>query len=411
MLNVETIKRQFPVFSAHPHLRYLDTPASSLTPELVITKLREYYENYPVNVARGLYGLSERATQEMESVRKRTAQFLDAASSDEIVFVRNTTEALNLLARTLLPTFNAGDEILTTAMEHHANFVPWQQLAKKHGLHFRILECETDGTLSPNRLREAITKKTKLFTFVHISNVLGTINDAKKLIETARESNPNIITIVDAAQSAGHLPFSVQDIDCDFLALSSHKLFGPKGVGVLYGKQSRLETLEPFLFGGEMVEFVSDDDTTFRESPHRFEAGTPSIGDCIGFGAALDFVDSIGKSAIAQHEIELATLAWEKLETTFGDDITFVGPHPETGNRAGVLSFSLHGVHPHDAAQILAESEICVRAGTHCAMPIHRRFDIAEHATIRAGFSLYNDASDIDALLEGLRKAQKIFKK
>jgi cysteine desulfurase / selenocysteine lyase len=409
MLVSKEIQSFFPVLRNNPGLCYLDTPASSLTPESVIAKLREYYEHYPVNISRGLYTLSEKATQEVERVREKTAQFLGSSSKDEIIFTRNTTESLNLLARTLLPTLKENDEIVITGMEHHANFVPWQQLAKQYHLKLIVIPLEKDGRIEEETLRTFLSPRTKIFSFVHISNVLGTLNNAKRFIEIARSIQPSLITIVDGAQSAGNFPLNVKDIDCDFFACSGHKMFGPKGVGILWGKKKHLDTLSPFLYGGEMVSSVSEKESIFKESPARFEAGTPSIGDIIGFGSALDFIESFGKQSIFDHEKTLTSLLWENLSKTFGDAITLFGPNPKTHIHTGILSFALEGVHPHDISQILAQENICVRAGTHCAMPLHKNLDTPFHATVRVGFSLYNSPDDIDRLIGGLQKARSLF--
>ena len=409
MLSSKEIQSLFPVFRNNPGLCYLDTPASSLTPEGVIFKLREYYENYPVNVSRGLYTLSEKATQEVENVREKTAQFLGASSKDEIIFTRNTTESLNLLARTLLPTLKENDEIVITGMEHHANFVPWQQLAKHYNLKLKIIPFEKDGRIEEETLRTFLSPRTKIFSFVHISNVLGTINDAKRFIHIARHIQPSIITIIDGAQSAGNFSLDIKELDCDFFACSGHKMFGPKGVGILWGKKKYLDILNPFLYGGEMVSSVSEEESIFKESPARFEAGTPSIGDIIGFGSALDFIESFGRQVIFDHEKTLTSLLWDRLQETFGDTVTLFGPNPKIHSHAGILSFALEGIHPHDISQILAQENICVRAGTHCAMPLHKNLDTPFHATVRIGFSLYNTPHDIERLILSLQKARTIF--
>ena len=341
MPTFETIKEQFPVFSHHPNLCYLDSPASTLVPWMVINALQTYYEYYPVNVARGLYPLSQQATQEMESVREKVAQYFHAQSSDEIIFTRNTTESLNFLARTLLPRLKKGDGIALTAMEHHANFVPWQQLCKIYGLKLHIIDFAPDGTIATDSIRHAIDSSVKIFSFTHISNVFGVIHDAKEFIRIAREKNPAILTILDAAQSAGNIPLDVKDLDCDFLACSGHKMFGPKGVGILYGKSQHLETLDPFLYGGEMVESVTDTTSIYQSPPRKFEAGTPSIADIIGLGSALDFIQSLGREYILDHEKKLVKHAWDTLKEHFGDDIILFGPDPSEKDHTGMLSFSL----------------------------------------------------------------------
>ena len=408
MQTISTLRKSFPVYARESGLVYLDTAASSLVPAPVIEKLRECYEEYPVNVARGLYGLSERASEEFETAREKTARFLHA-ETEEIVFTKNTTESFNLLARTILPQLPEGSEIAITAMEHHANFVPWQQLAKRHGVKFIVIPFEEDGTLSPETIAKHLSSKTKLLSFVHISNVFGCINPAKVIIEAARAVNPDIITVLDAAQSAAHMPINVRDLDCDFLAFSSHKCFGPTGAGVLCGKRNRLEALTPFLYGGLMIESVSDTESTFREIPYRFEAGTPAVGEVIGMGAAIDFIEAIDRQKLLQHEEHLTKYTWKQLQEVFGDRIRLLGPDPENHPHAGVISLTLDGIHPHDISQILAEENICVRAGAHCAMPLHRAVDIAYHSSLRASFSIYNDESDVDRFVEGLRKADELF--
>lgn len=406
-MNTHDIKSIFPVFQSNPDLCYLDTPASSLVPNSVIEKLKEYYTDYPVNTARGLYPLSEKATQEVENVRTKVAKFLGASSKDSIVFTRNTTESLNLLAHTIIPTLTSDEEVAITAMEHHANFVPWQQITQKYNRNLTIIPFEEDGTLSMETLASYINQNTKILSFVHTSNVLGTINDAQAIIETARNINPNIITIVDGAQSAAHIPLNVNAMDCDFFAFSGHKCFGPKGIGFLYGKQKSLENLSPFLYGGEMVSSVSKEQSLFKNIPHRFEAGTLSIGDIIAFGSALDFIQTYTKESLFEHEQALVKKAYLALNEEFKNAISFL-KKPDA-HHTGILSFSLKNIHPHDIAQMLAEDGICVRAGTHCAMPLHQSLPLNFHSSVRVGFSLYNDEKDIERLLTSLKTIYQRF--
>lgn len=402
------IKSQFPIFQNRPNLVYLDSVASTLKPQPVIDALLAYYTQYSANVARGIYEISDRATTKYENVREITARFIGAKSSDEIVFTRNTTESLNLLAYTLTQTLSPGDEIVVTEMEHHANFVPWQQLAKKYGVTFTVIPFGQDGQIDPETLRKYITARTKIFSFVHTSNVLGTINPAKEFVRIAKEINPDIITIVDSAQSAPHFRINTQEIGCDFLAFSSHKIFGPTGAGVLWGKLDQLEKLPPFLYGGEMVEFVSKEKTTFKPVPHRFEAGTPAIGEVIGMGSAIQFIESIGFPEIQRHEEEIAKYAFKRITETFGDALHILGPQSPV-NRVPLFSFTLDGVHPHDIAQILADDDVCIRAGSHCAMPAHLALGLDSPATARIGISVYTTKEDIDKCIASLKKAVTLF--
>lgn len=406
----QSIRPSFPIFQKRPNLVYLDSVASSLKPQCVIDKLTEYYTDYSANVSRGLYSISERATQEYENVRGIVARFIRASSPDEIVFTRNTTESLNLLAYTLTDQLHPGDEIAVTEMEHHANFVPWQQLAQKHNLSLIIIPFNEEGVIDPQTLKKHLTSNTKIFSFTHASNVLGTINPAKEFVQIAKEINPNILTIIDAAQSAPHISINVQDIDCDFLAFSSHKIFGPTGAGVLWGKYDQLDKLPPFLYGGEMVQAVTREKTIFQNIPYRFEAGTPAIGEVIGMGAAIQFIESIGLSNIQKYEQNLANYAYSQLQETFGNCIHILGSKNLT-RRVPLFSFIFDDIHPHDIAQVLAENDLCVRAGSHCAMPAHLALKLDPPASARIGMSIYNTKEDIDTLIKDLKHAQTIFKK
>lgn len=401
-------KHLFPIFKHRPDLIYLDSVATALKPQVVVDALADYYTRYSANIARGVYNLSEEATDRYENVRTFVARFLRAKNPEEIVFTRNTTESLNLLAYALENEIRPEDEIAITEMEHHANFVPWQQLAEKTGAKLIVIPFDEEGIIDPEILPNFLTPKTKIFSFTHASNVFGTIHPAKEFVRVAKSISPEIITIIDAAQSAPHFPIDVIDIDCDFLAFSSHKIFGPTGAGVLYGKFDRLQALPPFLFGGEMIEIVTKEKTTFKNAPHRFEAGTPAIGETIGMGAAIAFIESVGFPAIEKHEKEIAEYAQRALEESFGDSLRILGPK-DPSKRVPLFSFTLESVHPHDIAQVLAEDSVCIRAGSHCAMPLHFALPLDSPASARIGISIYTEKEDIDTCIRSLIKAQKIF--
>ncbi len=408
----KNVKKQFPIFSNFPGLIYLDSTATSLKPWSVIDELSKYYSNYSANIYRGVYRISEKATEEFEKTRQIVAQFLKAKTSDEIVFTRNTTESLNLVAYTLgRQIVGEGDEIVTTVMEHHSNFVPWQQLAFENGAVFKVIDvddrgylaCHFDGTTIPN----IISKRTKVLALTYVSNVLGTINPVKQIILQARKINPDIIVVVDAAQAVPHLDVNVAELGCDFLAFSSHKMLGPTGVGVLWGRLNLLEKMFPFMFGGEMIVDVSIAKTTFKRPPHKFEAGTPAIGEIIAFKEAIKFLQAIGLEKIRHHEKILALRCFDTLKKEFGEKIKLYGPN-NFDDRGGVVAFNFGDYHSHDVASILDEENIAVRAGHHCAMPLHKRLDA--NSSVRASFYIYNNENDIDLLVKGLRKVEKILK-
>ncbi len=402
---MQTIKNQFPIFDARPGLVYLDSAATALTPISVIDAVSSYYGTLSANVGRGLYATAEETTAQFEAVREKTARFL-GAKRDEIVFTRNTTEAINLLAYVLEDQIEPGDNIVVTALEHHSNFLPWKRLAEKRGAELRIVPFETDGSIKGEIAQEYIDSKTKVFAFSAISNVFGTPNPVAELVRMAKEMNPDIMTVVDAAQAAGHSHIDVRTLNCDFLAFSGHKCFGPTGVGVLYGKEAILSTLPPYQVGGGMVQDARAEETAYKDSPHRFEAGTPDIASVFGLGAALDFVEEVGIDAIHDYESGRATQAVSKLEKTFGDSIHILGLNDR--RESGIVSFTLDGIHPHDIAQVLGEHDICIRAGEHCAAPLHRVLSLP--ATARASFSVDNTKTDIDTLVEGLKNGGKLFK-
>lgn len=422
MLNPKQLKKDFPIFQHNPNLVYLDSSATSLKPQRVIRKITEYYEQYSANIHRGIYKLSERASIEYENTREIVSKFIHANSSEEIIFTRNATEGINLLTATIgLDIMSKGDEIVITIMEHHANFVPWQQLAFAVGADFKVINLNNNYELqitnyeSKNKkekvkidLSNIITKKTKIFAITYVSNTLGTINPVKEIITEAKKINPNIIAVVDAAQAIAHMKIDVQDLGCDFLVFSSHKMLGPTGVGVLWGKFDLLEKMPPYQFGGDMIRHVKLDETTFNDVPYKFEAGTPNIAGVIGLKVAIEYLEDIGIENIHAYEKQLTKYAICQLMKAFGEQIKIFGPS-DIERRAGIVTFHSEGTHPHDIAQILDEDRIAVRAGHHCTMPLHTALGVP--ATTRASFYIYNDEKDVEKLIEGLKKVKNLFSK
>lgn len=400
------IKSYFPILNqeinGHP-LVYLDSAATSQKPVQVIEALKHYYEFDNSNVHRGVHTLGNRATEKYEGAREKVQKFINAASTEEIVFVRGTTTAINLVAQSYgRANVEEGDEIVITYMEHHSNIIPWQQLAKERGAVLKYIELEEDGTISLEQVRAAITDRTKIVSMVYVSNVLGTMNPVKEVAEIAHAVGA--VMVVDGAQAAPHLKIDVQQLDCDFFAFSGHKMVGPTGIGVLYGKKALLNDMEPVEFGGEMIDFVGLYDSTWKELPWKFEGGTPIIAGAVGLGAAIDFLNEVGLSEIEKHEHQMAAYAMEKMNGIEG--LQIYGPK-DPGKRAGIVTFNLNDVHPHDVATVLDMSGIAVRAGHHCAQPLMKWLEVT--ATARASFYLYNDESDIDRLVEGLRSAKEYF--
>jgi cysteine desulfurase/selenocysteine lyase len=409
MLNVNEIKKDFPIFANHPGLVYLDSAATTLKPASVIARCQEYYEQYSANVARGLYPLSEKATEKYEMTREKTSRFVNAVRPEEIVFTRGTTESINLVAYSLEEHIQPGDEILVTVTEHHSNLLPWQALAERRQATLKTLGIDAEGRLKEEELDTLVSSSTRIFALGFVSNVLGTVNPVKRLIEKAKGLNPNMVVLIDAAQAAPHFRIDVQDLGCDFLAFSAHKMFGPTGVGILWGRYDLLDAMRPFQYGGEMVQEARlDGESVFKLPPHKFEAGTPNIAGVIGFRAAMEYIESIGFEAIRAHESELIAYAMERLKETFGEDVTVLGPaNPE--ERSGVVAFSIKGVHPHDIAHMLGEQGVCIRAGQHCAHPLHEAVRIP--ATARMSFSIYNSKEDVDKLIGELQKIQGVLAK
>jgi cysteine desulfurase/selenocysteine lyase len=406
ILDVEKIRRDFPILKREVRpgvpLIYLDSTATTQKPERVITEMNNYYRSNNSNVHRGIHTLAEEATGAYESARQRVADLIHAGSAKEIIFTRNTTESINLIAYSWGRTFlHEDDLVILTEMEHHSNLVPWQILATEKGIRLEFIPVTPNGLLDLSHFEKLLKQSPKLVSFTHMSNVLGTINPAREIIQLAHQSGAK--TIVDGAQSVPHFPVDVRNLDTDFLAFSAHKMCGPTGIGVLYGKMELLNAMPPFLGGGEMIKRVLLQSFIPNEVPHRFEAGTPAIAESVGLQAAIDYLDSIGLDKIATHEKEIITYALERLEEIPG--VCVLGPTAD--QKGGVASFTFDGVHPHDVAQVLDQSGIAVRAGHHCAMPLHEKFNIP--ATTRASFYLYNTLQEVDRLVEGLYKVKKYF--
>lgn len=404
-LDVDAIRRDFPILQQEVHGRplvYLDNAASSQKPRVVIEALDEYYRSYNANVHRGIHTLSETASVAYEKARRKVAEFINAGSTREVIWTRNATEAINVVAYSWARVnVGQGDEILLTEMEHHSNLIPWQLLAAEKGATLRFIPVTDDGRLDLDRLDDLLTERTKLVGVVHMSNVLGTINPIAEIGRRAHAVGAKIL--VDGAQSVPHLPVDVQALDCDFLAFSGHKMCGPTGIGVLYGKRELLEEMPPFLGGGDMIKEVYLESATYNDLPWKFEAGTPSIAQVIGLGYAVDYLSDIGMEAIHQHEQEIARYVLAALSSV--DGLRVYGP--PAGMRGGVTTFNIPGIHPHDIATILDSEGIAIRAGHHCAQPLMRRYDVP--ATARASFYLYNTEEEVGILIRGLEKAKQIF--
>ena len=403
--NWSTIRHDFPILDQKVHgqpLIYFDNAATSQKPRAVIDALVHYYERDNANVHRGIHELSNRATTAFEAARARTAKFINARSADEIIFTRGTTEGINLVANSWgAKNLKPGDVILLTEMEHHSNIVPWQLLAERTGAQLVFLPINGDcGLLDLGRLDEFLTSDVKLLAMTHISNSLGTINPVAEYCERAR--GRGIATLIDAAQSAGHRPIDVQQIGCDFLALSAHKMCGPTGFGVLYGRGERLEETPPYQGGGEMILSVEFDKSTWKHAPHKFEAGTPDISGAIAMHAAMDYLDGIGRENIAEHDQELGAYAFERLAALKG--IRLFGP---TIGRAGLVSFLLDGVHAHDVVTVADQRGVALRGGHHCNQPLMKKLGV--ESTARASFYFYNTTEEIDRFVEVVREIQKFF--
>ncbi len=400
------IRKDFPILARQVHgkpLVYLDSTASSQKPYKVIEAMSAYYETINANVHRGVYEISEEATAQMERARVKVARFINARQSKQIIFTRNTTESINLVAYSWGNTnISAGDLIVLTELEHHSNLVPWQLLAQRTGARLEFVPITDEGLLRLDIYEQLLQQKPKLVAFAHMSNVLGTINPAQQMIAQAHAVGATVL--IDAAQSVPHMPVDVQALDADFLCFSSHKMLGPTGVGVLYGKRDLLEAMPPFMGGGDMIRTVGLRQSTWNDLPWKFEAGTPSIAEAIGLGAAVDYLNNLGMEHVRQHEQDITAYAMTQLQSVPG--LTIYGP--DATRRGGVISFTLGDIHPHDLASILdQEVGVAIRAGHHCAQPLMERYGLA--ATARASFYVYTIPEDIDVLVQGLHKALQIF--
>ena len=393
---------EFPLLAGDPALHYLDSAATTQKPRVVLDAMRSYYEHDNANPHRGAYALSARATDRYHGARERIARFFGVRDASCLLFTRGTTEALNLIASAWgHANVRSGDEIVVTGLEHHANFVPWQQLALATGATLRICRLSAEGRLDLDHLASLVGPRTRVVTFNHVSNALGTINPVAEIARIARAAGA--LVVCDGAQGAPHLPVRFDELDVDFYAFSGHKMCGPMGIGGLIGRRSILDRMPPYQFGGDMIELVHDDRCTWNVLPHKFEAGTPNVAGAVGLAAAVDYLDTIGLDAIAAHEQALLRLATDRLAAVEG--IRIYGPPLE--ERSGVISFTVGDIHPHDLASVLDSEGVCIRAGHHCAQPLMRRLEVP--ATARASFYVYNDESDVDALVTALQTARSVF--
>lgn len=402
-LDVERLRQDFPILDQQVNgapLAYLDNAASTQRPLAVLDAMDHYYRHDHANVHRGVHTLSHRATDRYEHSREIVRAFLNAASIREVIFTRGTTEAINLVAYTLGQRLNPGDEILVSELEHHSNIVPWQMLCQRTGAVLRVGPITDRGEIDLEAMLALITPATRLVSVAHVSNALGTVNPVAEIIAAARQHGA--LTLVDGAQAAAHVPVDVRALGCDFYAFSGHKIHGPTGIGVLYGREAVLETLPPFQGGGDMIATVSFAGTTYNELPYRFEAGTPAIAEAIGLGAAIEYLGRVGLPAIAAHEEALVDHALARLRDLPG--IRFLG---NPGRRVGLVSFNIDGIHPHDVGTVLDQHGVAVRAGHHCAMPLMERFGVP--GTVRASFALYNTPAEVDRLVEALQLAVRMF--
>ncbi len=390
-------KKMFPIFTHHPNLVYLDNAASTQMPQAVIDAVDAYYESYKANVHRGAYLLSGRATDAYEASRETIAGFI-GADADEIIFTSGTTMALNMLAQMLMEEIESGDNIVITRLEHHANLIPWQQIARKKNVELRFIELTDDFQIDLDSANALIDEHTKVLSIAHVSNSIGTITPLEQLVPLFREKSSGCIA-VDGCQAVAHMPVNVKDLGIDFYAFSGHKMYGPTGIGVLYGRKKHLEKFEPVVFGGDMVDDVSDSDATWKISPQRFEAGTPNIAGSIGLAEAVRFIESIGYDLIEKQEKELKDYLFDQLD----DIVEIIGPKKEGGS---IASFVIERIHPYDIATILDQQGIAVRSGNHCTIPLMKHLNLV--GTCRASIALYNTREDVDQLVEGIKKAKDI---
>ena len=395
-------RSDFPLLAANPEMHYLDSAATSQKPRAVLEAMMQYYSCDNANPHRGAYALSARATDRYHEARERVARFIGVQDAARVIFTRGTTESLNLVATAWgRANVSAGDEIVVTGLEHHADFVPWQQLAIAVGATLRIANITSDGRIDVDHFASLVGPRTKVVAFSHVSNALGTINPVAELSAIARRVGA--VVVCDGAQGAPHFTLDLDAVDVDFYAFSGHKMLGPMGIGCLVGRRSLLEAMPPYQTGGDMIEYVGDERTTWNVLPHKLEAGTPNVGDAIGLAAACEYLDRTGMARIREHEQTLTALATTRLQEI--SDVRIYGP--SAAERSGVVSFNVGDIHPHDLATILDEDQVCVRAGHHCAQPLMRRLNLP--ATARASFYLYNTEADVDALVAGVQRAREVF--
>jgi cysteine desulfurase/selenocysteine lyase len=405
--DIERIRSDFPILERRVHgktLVYLDNAATTQKPRSVIDALVHYYEHYNANIHRGLHTLAEEATLAYEATRQKAGRFINAEHpGEEIIFTRNTTEAINLVSNAWgRKNLKPGDEIVITAMEHHSNLIPWQLIAAETGAVLRVIDIDDDGKLVWGDVQQKIGERTKIVAISQMSNVLGTINPIKEIAQLAH--GVGAVVLVDGAQSVPHMPVDVRELDCDFLAFSSHKMLGPTGVGVLYGKRDILNAMDPFLGGGEMIKRVTYESSTYADLPNKFEAGTPNIADVVAFGAAIDYLEGLGMAAVRAHEITITQYAIDALSAVEG--VKVYGPK-DAREKGGAVAFNYGDLHPHDLSQVLDQEAIAIRAGHHCAQPLMRRLGVI--ATARASFYIYNTHEEVDALVTGMGAADRIF--
>ena len=398
------IRDEFPILDQKINgedLIYLDNAASTQKPKSVINAIKDYYENDHSNVHRGVHTLSVRATEAYENARVKVAEFLNSPNVHQIIFTKGTTDSINLIASSVTNLVQKDDEILITSMEHHSNIVPWQELCKRTGAVLKVIPINKNGELLIDEYANMISSRTKIISIVHLSNTLGTINPIEDIIEIAKSYD--VITVIDGAQAAGHLPIDVQKLDCDFYLFSGHKIYGPTGIGVLYGKENILNEINPYQFGGEMILKVTFEETTYNDLPHKFEAGTPNIAGAVGIGASIDFINGLDRDLAHQHEMSLHDYALEKLEEIEG--VRIIG---NASNKSAIISFVIDGLHPHDIGTIINQKGIAVRTGHHCTMPLMDFYSIP--GTVRASFSIYNNHSEVDKLIDAIKLAIKMLK-
>ena len=403
-MNIEEIKKDFPLLQ-NREISYLDSGATTQKPIQVIDAIKDFYEKFNANPHRGAYSLSMEATEIYENTRVKIAKFINSKHSDEVIFTKNASEALNLIAYSYgMENFKKDEKIVLSIMEHHSNLVPWQKVSKVTGAKLEYMYINDDYEISDEEIENKITDNTKIVAITHVSNVLGTINDVKKIIKYAHRKGA--VVVIDASQSIPHMRIDVQDLDCDFLVFSGHKMLAPLGIGVLYGKKEILNKMNPFLMGGDMIEYVYEQETTFAPLPNKFEAGTQNVEGVIGVGTAIDYIENIGYDKIQEIENEVVSYAIEELKKL---DYIELYLTPNLSNHSSVISFNIKGVHPHDVASILDSEGVCVRSGNHCAQPLLRYMGI--DSTCRASFYFYNTKNDVGELVKALNKAYKMFER